>query len=289
MRKSNTTECINFVTREKYHSQTQAAFNLASITIRVMTDKPHFIKLKKVESTNSYAASLLKSEQVKEATVVWSQEQTSGKGQGDNRWESEPGKNLTFSWILFPHFLPPDRQFLLNKMISLGVSDFLIKLQIPLPVSIKWPNDIYLENKKVGGILINNTICGDRLATAVVGIGLNVNQMHFSNDTPNAVSVRQVTGNKTDLKSGLRELVNNLNLRYAQLRSGAYESLETDYLDRLLGYQQWRTFRAKNHEFEGKVQGVDEYGRLIVLTRKNESALFDHGKIEFLFKSHVIS
>ena len=249
-----------------------------------MTDKFHIIKLKKVESTNSYAASLLKSEKVNEETVVWSQDQTSGKGLGNNRWESEPGKNLTFSWILFPHFLPPDHQFLLNKMISLGVSDFLLRLQIQLPVSIKWPNDIYLENKKVGGILINNTICGDRLATAVVGIGLNINQMHFTTETPNAVSVRQVTGNKMDLKSGLQELVNNLNLRYAQLRSGAHESLEIDYLNRLLGYQQWRTFRAQNREFEGKIDGVDEYGRLIVLTRKNESALFDHGKIEFLFK-----
>lgn len=249
-----------------------------------MAGKYNIIRLKTVDSTNTYAASLLASAKVEEGTIVWSKEQTSGKGQGENRWLSEPGKNLTFSWILFPRFLPPEHQFLLNKTISLGVCDYIKTLNLQIFPLIKWPNDIYLEHKKVGGILINNTISGDRFEWSIVGIGLNINQMYFEREVPNPVSLRQVLGNEVALRSGLETLVNNLDERYNQLRLGAYETLGNDYRNHLLGYQQWRKFTMQNHVFEGKISGVNENGSLEVITRENQLRVFNHGDIEFLLK-----
>ncbi len=248
-----------------------------------MLGKYQIIHLQTVDSTNVYAASLIKSEKVEEGTIVWAQEQTSGKGQGDNLWESEPDKNLTFSWILFPFFLPPSHQFLLNKAISLGVYDFINNFILEGTVSIKWPNDIYLENNKLGGILISNTICGEVFESAIVGIGLNINQMRFGKEIQNPVSLKQLLGYEVSLQSGLETLINNLDYRYQQLRSGAHEILRNDYRKHLSGYQQWRKFMVGNQTFEGKIDGVDEYGRLVVISRKNESRIFNHGEIEFLF------
>ena len=244
----------------------------------------NIIRLQTVDSTNTYAASLLKTEKVEEGTIVWAIEQTSGIGQGKNIWESQPEKNLTFSWILFPFFLSPIHQFLLNKAISLGVYDFFNNFNLNGTVSIKWPNDIYLEYNKLGGILINNTICGKVFESAIVGIGLNINQMHFSKDVPNPVSIKQVLGYEVSLRSGLENLVNNLDHRYQQLRAGAHETLENDYRKHLLGYQQWCKFIVENQTFDGKIDGVDEYGRIVLISRKNESRIFNHGEIEFLFK-----
>jgi len=108
-----------------------------------------------VDSTNNYASLIAGKSGIPEGTLVWAGFQSAGRGQAGNRWESEAGKNLTFSLILYPHFLPPEMQFLLSEAVSLGITDFLT-LYIPNPL-IKWPNDIYAENRKIGGILIEHS------------------------------------------------------------------------------------------------------------------------------------
>lgn len=249
-----------------------------------MTGKFNIIDLQKIDSTNTYAAELLVKEKVDEGTVIWAKEQTSGRGRGENRWHSEAEKNLTFSWIVFPRFLPPDKLFMLNKTVSLGVFDFVTGFNLKGMVTIKWPNDIYLEYNKMGGLLIDNTIEGNVYAAAVVGIGLNINQIHFVEEVPNPISLKQILGYEISLRTGLENLVNNLDRRYEQLRSGAYEILDSEYKKHLLGYQQWRKFITQNQVYEGKIDGVDEAGRLRVISRSNETRYFDHGEIEFLFK-----
>ena len=244
----------------------------------------NIIKLQKVDSTNTYAAELLKTRKVEEGTIIWAKEQTAGRGQGNNRWESEPEKNFTFSWIIYPEFLPPENQFQLNKVIALGVLDFVRGFSLKGILSIKWPNDIYLEYNKLGGVLINNIIAGGTIDSSIVGIGLNINQMDFVRDLPNPVSLRQVLGYELSLQTELEHLVHFLENRYHQLRSGELGKLENEYRSQLLGYQQWRKFLVKGLPFEGKIKGVDEFGRLMVISRKNENLLFDHGEIEFLFK-----
>ena len=143
------------------------------------------IRLHTVGSTNDYMIEQIRNGNINlEGTIVIADEQTSGKGMDINIWESEPGKNLTFSIFFKPDFLRADQQFLLNKSISLGVYDFIKSLVTHQKVTIKWPNDIYVGDKKIAGILINNTIAGNELFYSVAGIGVNINQQKFPGSCP---------------------------------------------------------------------------------------------------------
>ena len=130
------------------------------------------VLLEQVGSTNNYATSQVRENEVEEGTVFLAVNQTLGRGQQTNKWESENGKNLTLSIVLHPDFLEIKDQFLLSKVVCLGIASFLSKYVGA--VSIKWPNDIYVENRKICGILIENAIMNGRFSSSVVGIGLNV-------------------------------------------------------------------------------------------------------------------
>jgi len=150
------------------------------------------IALDKVESTNSYFSDLLKKSKSPEGSIVSALYQSHGKGQGSNSWESEQGKNLLISLVLYPNDLPLDKHFLLSKAISLGLVDYMSAKTNH--IKIKWPNDIYFKNKKLAGILIENVIKGNAITQSIVGIGLNLNQIVFTSDAPNPVSLKQITG-----------------------------------------------------------------------------------------------
>ena len=126
--------------------------------------------------------------------VVSADEQTAGKGMGSNGWESEAGRNLTFSVALDVRFLPAERQFLLSEAVPLGIIGVLDTILPPEKWSIKWPNDIYYENRKLAGILINSTIKANMMDVSIVGIGLNVNQMQFQDWPTRPVSLKMITG-----------------------------------------------------------------------------------------------
>ena len=154
------------------------------------------IEFKKVESTNKTSLELQQEEILLDGTVIRAYEQSSGKGQETNQWESEKGKNLTISVVLYPFFIEPARQFLINIFISLSVMDLVSELLPGKNVKIKWPNDIYVDKKKVAGILINNTIKGNSFDYSVIGIGININQEVFKSDASNPVSVKNILGKK---------------------------------------------------------------------------------------------
>src|SRR5680860_150521 len=158
----------------------------------------NIIVLKDVESTNNYANQLILSN-AEEGTVVLAQFQKKGRGQQGNQWESQSGKNLLASIILYPKFLKAGNQFLISKMVSLGLVEYL-RHEVR-DVSIKWPNDIYIGNKKIAGILIENAIKGRNLFSTVIGVGLNLNQKNFLSDAPNPVSLYQLTGKEYNIKS----------------------------------------------------------------------------------------
>ncbi len=242
----------------------------------------HLIELERVESTNAFAAEMIQTKQVAQGTVVWAHDQYGGRGQNNNRWISEPGMNLTFSIILHPRFLTPDRQFLLNKAISLGILDYVRRYCIMHPVScIKWPNDIYLDNRKLGGILISHRIMSPFLDSSIIGIGININQEVFLPGLPNPVSLKQVTGRDTDLRMALSDVCSRIGDRYSSLEKGD-EAIETDYREALLGYGVWREYRAGEIRFEGRLEGVDALGRLLIKTRAKGSMAFNHKEIEII-------
>lgn len=149
----------------------------------VFTGK-NLIQLNQTDSTNIHLTQLAQDNNLPEGTVVNAAFQTHGKGQRNNSWEAEKGMNITFSVLYKPHFLPLSKHFLLSKAISLGVFDYLNC--ICAEVKVKWPNDIYVGNKKIAGILIENSIKGNNIYQSVIGIGININQSNFS--TLNATS-----------------------------------------------------------------------------------------------------
>lgn len=162
----------------------------------------NIIRLDTTASTNAAAAAM--GNEAADGTVVTAAEQTAGRGQRGNSWESEPGKNLTFSIVIRRGFQAP-RQFELSMLVSLGLTSALSKHLDPDRVKIKWPNDIYFDDRKLAGILIENTVSASGIERSIAGIGLNVNQTEFRSDAPNPVSMKQITGETYDLESVLEE------------------------------------------------------------------------------------
>lgn len=215
------------------------------------------------QSTNDIAAHLIATDSVLDGTVVITGNQTAGRGQRGNQWEAQPGQNLTFSVILQPTFLQAADQFWLNIAISLGISDWLATY-VGDRLKIKWPNDLYVQQRKIGGILIENTLYGYTIAWSVVGIGLNINQTRFQ--TPTATSLTNETPNDDDfvLPELLPTLLESLERRYFALRTGQRDVLKTNYLQLLFRYQEKSEFLANGERIRGTIIGVEETGRLAI-------------------------
>ncbi len=238
-----------------------------------------------VESTNKTATELLAKGGLEEGSVVVASFQEAGKGQPGNHWESEAGKNLTISVILYPAFLLPEKQFMLNKIISLGVVDF-IRIMLPeLVVKIKWPNDIYIEQKKVAGILINNVIQGHSLEQTIVGIGVNINQNTFRSDAPNPVSLFQLSGIQYDLKKSLACLCEALDKWYEILKNGNYERIDEQYLNSLYQFDIFKKYRVFDQEMMAKIIGVTNYGKLLLEGKDQKRMECDLKEVVFVLGS----
>ncbi len=215
------------------------------------------IYLPKCHSTNDMAAELVSSGNYSTGLVVITDYQTAGRGQQGNRWESEAGKNLMFTLALKPESLNIEKIFYINITICLGIHDAFRHLACEL--SIKWPNDIYAGNKKLGGILIENSIRSLRINHSLAGIGINVNQELFSMAT--ATSLKMVFNREFEREELLERIIRGIDSRYEQLLNSNFELLKNDYLKVLYGYRKPMHFKAGN-KFEGIITGVDESGRL---------------------------
>lgn len=221
-------------------------------------------KFDSLESTNKHCE-LLDLRKVEEFTCIWALEQTAGIGQRGNSWASAAGQNLTFSLLLKPTFLPADRQFRLTQALSLGVTDLIESLDsIKSTVSIKWPNDIYVEGKKICGTLTTARISDGSIATAVCGIGVNVNQTEFPDWVPNPTSIRLLTGQHYALEPLLHNLLAYIAQRYEALRRG-YDPSE-EYLSQLLNYGIPKRYLYSGNEITATITGVDRHGRLLLTT-----------------------
>ena len=230
-------------------------------------------------STNDEASRLIESSSnALEGTVVITSNQTSGRGQRGNIWVSEPGKNLTFSIVIKPTFLSAQDQFLLNKVFSLGLYDYL-RNTLKASVKIKWPNDMVVDDKKICGILIENQIQGQNIQHSIVGIGLNVNQDNFS--MPTATSMKVFEGKDFLLENVLTDLLGYLETRYLQLRSGNLEELNSDYLSALYWLREKHMFKKAEEIFEGVITGIDPIGKLKINV-DGTTEYFELKQIQFL-------
>ena len=175
------------------------------------------IRLPVIDSTNNYAAMLVSSAKWSEGTVIVADDQTAGKGRHDRKWMSSPGKNLTFSILLKPHFLSVDQAFLLSMASALSVTSVIGELLPAHEARIKWPNDIYVGRKKIAGILIQQGVRGTSLSYAIIGIGFNVNEENL--ESISACSLLSLSGHSFDRDEVLRMLIERFEAYYLRLRS----------------------------------------------------------------------
>ncbi|WP_163322291.1 biotin--[acetyl-CoA-carboxylase] ligase [Draconibacterium mangrovi] len=223
-----------------------------------LTDK-NIIVFNVLDSTNNYAKQLVR-EKAAQGTVVLAHYQESGRGQVGNFWESERDKNLLFSVLLYPGFLEAGKQFYISKVVSLALADVL--KQHLNDVKIKWPNDIYVGEKKIAGILIENTVKGIALDSSIVGVGVNVNQEEFLSDAPNPVSMKQLLKKEFDIEDILKAFLQKLENYIEILREGRLEKVDAEYFQTLFRNEGMHPYRKDGKEFSARIAGIGSFGQL---------------------------
>ena len=248
----------------------------------------NLIKLSAVDSTNNFLKSLVSnSEPLPEGTVIMADDQFAGRGQQHNTWVAESGKNLTFSLLLKPTFLPLNLQFLLNMAVSIAINAALTQY-LGSNLTIKWPNDIYFKNQKIGGVLIENSIIGNDIKTAIIGIGINVNQQHFGGElTYKATSMYQILQKDVNLMALLAEICGQLESLYLQLKGGKHTKIKKAYVEKLYQLNKLASYQKDGGVFEGVIKGVADSG-LLQMETQSGLAEFNFKEITFLNQSQIL-
>lgn len=211
-------------------------------------------------STNTHMINLLASgEPMDEFCVVMTEEQSAGRGQGNNRWSSRAGKNLTFSILLLPD-IPALDHFYLNMCVSLGVMRAVAAHTGG--AQVKWPNDIYVSDRKICGILIESSIKSGRIIRSVAGIGINVNQDEFEDWVPNPTSVRLETGRETEIAEMLDEAVSYIAGYCDMLRGGQKDDILDEYHENMYLRGREAVFEDAQGRFYGTIKGCTSEGLL---------------------------
>jgi BirA family biotin operon repressor/biotin-[acetyl-CoA-carboxylase] ligase len=237
------------------------------------------LKLTEVDSTNRYLKELIIISPQAEGLVVIADSQTNGVGQRGNAWDSEKNKNLTFSLLLKPK-IDARNQFEITQIISLAIIEFLNSIGIL--ATIKWPNDIFIDNDKVGGMLIENTIRDGKIMDSIIGVGLNINQTEFSTVLINASSLKLKMNLDYNLESILEGLLNFIDKQYLAYKTKSNKILQTNYLDKLFRFNELVFFEINGKSIKAIISGVDESGKLI-LNINNTIQSFDLKEVKFLF------
>ena len=238
----------------------------------------NLIFMPECNSTNTLAQQLCQQPAISDGTLIITDNQTAGRGQRGNSWEGEVGQNFTMSLILKCGFLQAQEQFYLNIAISLGILDYL-RSRSQTDIQIKWPNDILMNERKVCGILIENTLQGTTISHSIVGIGLNINQTTFSSDR--ASSLKKVTNRTYVLSDELEDLLLSLEKFYLQLRQQKMKDLLDAYYQNLFWFGKEKKFRSSGKEWNGRITGVDHAGRLVLKTDEGDQ-VFGLKEIEFV-------
>lgn len=230
---------------------------------------PQIIQVEETTSTNSLLRELMAREHLAEESVVVADYQSAGRGQIGNKWESERGRNLTFSLVIYPTHVPANRQFLISQIAALSVKEALESYTDEL--TVKWPNDVYWRDKKICGMLIENDLSGNQLFSSIIGIGINLNQLIFFSDAPNPVSIFQITEEKVDREEALNLFQTIFHEYYTYLKMGDIERIRTNYWYALYRREGFYPYVDKGGMFEAEIEAVELTGHLRLRTRTGES------------------
>ena len=237
-----------------------------------------------VDSTNNEA--YRQYEDAADFTVFASIFQTKGRGQRGAGWESAPGMNLTFSILMKRSGLNSSRQFAISQIVTIGVKRYLNTLGVE--ARIKWPNDIYVGDKKICGILIEHRIMSDTLSGSIAGIGVNINQELFLSDAPNPISLYNITGKRFDVREELQNLTAIIYSLYRMLSEGDAEgninSLEIEYYKSLYRLEEFHLYKEMpdGDTFEAKITGIDQFACLLLEQRDGTHKRYHFKEVKYI-------
>ncbi|MFO8054884.1 MAG: biotin--[acetyl-CoA-carboxylase] ligase [Bacteroidales bacterium] len=243
---------------------------------------PQIIYLEQTASTNSYVKALLNKSYPPELTYYIARDQTFGRGQQTNKWISEPYKNHTGTIIFYPGFLAPVKHFQISKLVSLGLISTLSRYLKAAELSIKWPNDIYFQEQKIAGILIEGALSGDRYDYIIAGTGVNVNQKEFPSSLPNPVSIHQILGHRIELARFNKALQDDITKHYNQ-NYLISPSIDNDYLSSLYRFGESCWFRTGDVRFKARIRGVNPHGHLLLEHSGGLIKPYAFKEVEYLF------
>jgi len=240
-----------------------------------------------IGSTNTYLRELKGGDPAYDYEVAVADFQTAGRGQKGNTWESEQGKNLLFSILAHPCNIKVQEQFYISEAIALAVSDAVIAAVGPEfsdGVSVKWSNDVYWKDFKMAGILIENTLQGDRILDSVAGVGLDVNQEEFLSDAPNPISLKNITGREFDREALLGDIVGRF-IGYMERAEQDRPEVDRLYRERLYRREGYHPFRDEQGEFEACIEGIRPDGCLMLQTLGGEHRVYEFKQVQFILDS----
>lgn len=235
------------------------------------------IRLESVDSTNNYIANLLKVGELSNGTVILSDEQFAGRGQRDAEWLTKPGENLTFSFFIDNVNLSVHKQFYLTFVVSLALVELLKKFGIE--AKIKWPNDIYVREQKIAGVLIENQLSGASVKNSIIGIGLNINQLDFGR--LNATSIRKEIDVQKVPMDVLYMFIEQFNSSYENFSESMREELKSNYLKSLFQFNEIHCYEDVKGEFKGEIVNVLDSGHLEI-RRETGIHQYDLKEIKFI-------
>lgn len=243
-----------------------------------MIFESNIIRLQEIPSTNTYLRELSDKDDLPEGTVVVAENQFAGRGQKGNVWESEAGKNISFSMILYPEFISVRDQFIISQCIALAIRDTLSEYVDN--IKIKWPNDIYHEKKKICGMLIENSIENNLLKKSIIGPGININQQVFSGlhrVTP--TSLYLITGKEQDTEHIFEKAILNIHTYYQSLKDGNIEQITDAYKRDLFSTG---TFKDGDEIFNAQITDVASNGVLILTDSKGVRRHYNFKEVEYV-------
>ncbi|MDH6356678.1 biotin--[acetyl-CoA-carboxylase] ligase [Parabacteroides sp. PF5-9] len=243
------------------------------------TEKPRIIRLKETESTNRSLRERLEQEKLPEGSVILADFQTAGRGQTGNSWESEAGKNLLFSIVIYPDCIPANRQFLISQITALSVKETLE--QYTDGITVKWPNDIYRNDQKICGILIENDLSGSFIFRSVIGIGINLNQEQFISPAPNPVSLIQITGQRVDREEVFRHFLSLFYDRYLSLLQEKEEVIRTAYRQALYRGEGFYSYSDSSGRFEAEIYAIEDTGHLVLKLKDGTSRRYAFKEVTY--------
>jgi len=242
----------------------------------------YLFKLDATDSTNSYLRDLSKNKDLGKWTVVTSEYQTKGRGQKGSEWQSDKGKNLICSILIKLDDFNAEDQFMLNCAVSVGIHHYLKRYKLP-KLRIKWPNDIMSVSKKLGGILIENTLVTNKISQCIIGIGININQEKFSDELPMAISIKQLTNQETRRDIFLQDLLNSIQNKFELIFTNQYEKLWNEYESSLYRKDVAHMFEnEKGDQFMGIIRGVTKQGKLKIEKEDSSIDTFNFKEIRYL-------